>query len=261
MAKLWTSGPMPACGDVPAYLFISTVGAGGNIYQVLYSNARQSLLTTSIASCVGSIALILAINHIDRRVTLIWTFVALAILLLITGIVFLQMFHTSGYAATIVLYAFSQLVFSFGPNTLTFILPAEIFPTRYRCTCHGIAAASGKLGAVMVQFVFLGYQDRELQQPNSRALGKVIIIFAAFMVLGAIFAWAWIPAVQTKSEVPRDLLWNFNLETLALGEERLPREQKIGFRNRTRGMLSKGVRQTVRWRGRERVEAEDRVSI
>ncbi|KAK1811691.1 hypothetical protein LTR12_013953 [Friedmanniomyces endolithicus] len=261
MAKLWTSGPMPACGDVPAYLFISTVGAGGNIYQVLYSNARQSLLTTSIASCVGSIALILAINHIDRRVTLIWTFVALAILLLITGIVFLQVFHTSGYAATIVLYAFSQLVFSFGPNTLTFILPAEIFPTRYRCTCHGIAAASGKLGAVMVQFVFLGYQDRELQQPNSRALGKVIIIFAAFRVLGAVFAWAWIPAVQTKSEDPRGLLQNIDLETLALGEERLPKEQKIGFRNRTRGFMSKGVRQTVRWRGRERGGAEDRVSM
>ncbi|KAK0270737.1 hypothetical protein LTR35_014019 [Friedmanniomyces endolithicus] len=261
MAKLWTSGPMPACGDVPAYLFISIVGAGGNIYQVLYSNARQSLLKTSIASCVGSIALILAINHIDRRVTLIWTFVALAILLLITGIVFLQVFHTSGYAATIVLYAFSQLVFSFGPNTLTFILPAEIFPTRYRCTCHGIAAASGKLGAVMVQFVFLGYQDRELQQPNSRALGKVIIIFAAFMLLGAVFAWAWIPAVQTKSEDPRDLLQNIDLETLALGEERLPKEQKIGFRNRTRGFMSKGVRQTVRWRGRERGGAEDRRSM
>ncbi|KAK4901719.1 hypothetical protein LTR27_001491 [Elasticomyces elasticus] len=241
MAKLWTDGPMPTCGEVPAYLTVSSVGKGGNIYQVLYSNARQSLLTTSIASCVGSLALILAINHIDRRVMLIWSFIALAVLLLVTGIVFLQVFHTTGYAATIVLYAFNQLVFSFGPNTLTFIIPAEIFPTRYRCTCHGIAAASGKMGAVLVQFIFLAYENRELQQPNSRALGKVIIIFAAFMILGALFAWAWIPAVQTKSDDPSEMLRNIDLETLALGEERLPVELKVGFRNKLSTLLPKAT--------------------
>ncbi|KAK5724656.1 hypothetical protein LTR15_004703 [Elasticomyces elasticus] len=241
MAKLWTDGPMPTCGEVPAYLTVSSVGKGGNIYQVLYSNARQSLLTTSIASCVGSLALILAINHIDRRVMLIWSFIALAVLLLVTGIVFLQVFHTTGYAATIVLYALNQLVFSFGPNTLTFIIPAEIFPTRYRCTCHGIAAASGKMGAVLVQFIFLAYENRELQQPNSRALGKVIIIFAAFMILGALFAWAWIPAVQTKSDDPSEMLRNIDLETLALGEERLPVELKVGFRNKLSTLLPKAT--------------------
>ncbi|KAK6420652.1 hypothetical protein LTR81_006388 [Elasticomyces elasticus] len=241
MAKLWTDGPMPTCGEVPAYLTVSSVGKGGNIYQVLYSNARQSLLTTSIASCAGSLALILAINHIDRRVMLIWSFIALAILLLVTGIVFLQVFHTTGYAATIVLYALNQLVFSFGPNTLTFIIPAEIFPTRYRCTCHGIAAASGKMGAVLVQFIFLAYENRELQQPNSRALGKVIIIFSAFMILGALFAWAWIPAVQAKSDDPSEMLRNIDLETLALGEKRLPVELKVGFRNKLSTLLPKAT--------------------
>jgi MFS family permease len=35
----------------------------------------------------------------------------------------------------------------FGPNTTTFVYPAEIFPVRVRATCHGIAAAAGKLGA------------------------------------------------------------------------------------------------------------------
>jgi MFS transporter, PHS family, inorganic phosphate transporter len=117
-----------------------------------------------------------------------------------------------------------------------FIIPAEIFPTRYRCTCHGIAAASGKLGAVVVQFVFLGYEGRELQKPNSKAIGKIIIIFAAFMLLGAIFAWAWIPAVQRKSEDVRLLLENIDLETLAKGEERLPTDEKVGFRNKLRSL-------------------------
>jgi MFS transporter, PHS family, inorganic phosphate transporter len=119
MAKIWTDGPMPECDPAHAYLYVSTVGAGGNIYQVIYSNARQSLLTVSIASCIGSLAMIGAVNHVDRRTMLVWTFIALAILLLVTGIVFLEVFHTRAYAATIVLYAFNQLLFQFGPNTLT----------------------------------------------------------------------------------------------------------------------------------------------
>eukprot|EP00913_Durusdinium_trenchii_P001235 g1138.t1 len=36
-----------------------------------------------------------------------------------------------------------------GPNLTTYILPAEIFPTCVRATCHGISAASGKIGAFL----------------------------------------------------------------------------------------------------------------
>jgi PHS family inorganic phosphate transporter-like MFS transporter len=43
---------------------------------------------------------------------------------------------------------------NFGPNTTTFIIPGELFPTRYRSTAHGIAAASGKLGALISQAIF-----------------------------------------------------------------------------------------------------------
>ena len=42
-----------------------------------------------------------------------------------------------------VTYFFAQ----FGPNTTTFVYPAEIFPVRVRTTSHGIAAAAGKMGA------------------------------------------------------------------------------------------------------------------
>jgi PHS family inorganic phosphate transporter-like MFS transporter len=36
----------------------------------------------------------------------------------------------------------------------TFIIPGEIFPTRYRSTAHGFAAACGKLGAIVSQIIF-----------------------------------------------------------------------------------------------------------
>ena len=41
-----------------------------------------------------------------------------------------------------------------GPNSTTFIIPAEVFPTKYRSTCHGISAASGKAGAIVGAFGF-----------------------------------------------------------------------------------------------------------
>ncbi|CAO2041507.1 unnamed protein product [Urochloa humidicola] len=55
----------------------------------------------------------------------------------------------------------SALIFffaNFGPNSTTFIVPTEIFPTRLRSTCHGIAGAGGKAGAIVgvLLFVYAG---------------------------------------------------------------------------------------------------------
>lgn len=49
---------------------------------------------------------------------------------------------------------------NFGPNTTTFVIPGEIFPTRYRSTADGISAASGKLGAIVTQVGFSKLKDR-----------------------------------------------------------------------------------------------------
>jgi MFS transporter, PHS family, inorganic phosphate transporter len=70
------------------------------------------------------------INFMDRRFHLIWTSLVLAALLMITGIVFPYCFHTDKHPVLIALYAAIQFWFAFGPNTLLFVLPAEIFPTR-----------------------------------------------------------------------------------------------------------------------------------
>ncbi len=53
-----------------------------------------------------------------------------------------------------VLFTLSQLVLNAGPNCTTFLLPVEVFPTSVRGCAHGIAAASGKAGAVLTAFVF-----------------------------------------------------------------------------------------------------------
>lgn len=57
-----------------------------------------------------------------------------------------------------ILYSLANFFQNFGPNTTTFIIPAEIFPTRYRATAYGICAACGKLGAVIAQLGFSSIQ-------------------------------------------------------------------------------------------------------
>lgn len=46
-------------------------------------------------------------------------------------------------------FAIFNILVNMGPNPITFLLPAEIFPTHMRGTGHGFAAASGKVGAAV----------------------------------------------------------------------------------------------------------------
>jgi PHS family inorganic phosphate transporter-like MFS transporter len=62
--------------------------------------------------------------------------------------------NSSSRKAFVFLYCLSNFFQNFGPNVTTFIIPGEVFPTRYRSTAHGISAGSGKIGAIVSQLVF-----------------------------------------------------------------------------------------------------------
>jgi hypothetical protein len=44
------------------------------------------------------------------------------------------------------LYAMTFFFANWGPNATTFIIPSEVFPSKWRCTAHGFSAACGKAG-------------------------------------------------------------------------------------------------------------------
>ena len=52
------------------------------------------------------------------------------------------------------LYCLANFFQNFGPNVTTFVIPGEVFPTRYRSTAYGISAACGKVGAIVAQVIF-----------------------------------------------------------------------------------------------------------
>ncbi len=53
----------------------------------------------------------------------------------------------------IAIFGISYFFVEFGPNTMTFVLPSEVFPTSVRATGHGFAAGIGKLGAFIGVFL------------------------------------------------------------------------------------------------------------
>ena len=60
----------------------------------------------------------------------------------------------TGSKVFVFIYCLANFFQNFGPNTTTFVIPGEAFPTRYRATAHGISAASGKVGAIVAQIIF-----------------------------------------------------------------------------------------------------------
>lgn len=133
-----------------------------------------------------------------------------------------------------------------GANTLTFIIPAEVFPTCYRCTCHGISAAAGKIGSIVAVLVFYGI---DVGYNSPKKPGLVFILFGSFMAFGAIFSWAYLPDVQrvvieqNAEGRPIRRLEPKNLEELGEGRERARQEgQLITIRDKWAEIKRRGRR-------------------
>ncbi len=54
----------------------------------------------------------------------------------------------------LIIHGISYFFTEFGPNSTTFINPAELFPVEARTTGHGIASAAGKVGGFVGVFLF-----------------------------------------------------------------------------------------------------------
>jgi MFS transporter, PHS family, inorganic phosphate transporter len=85
-------------------------------------------------------------------------------------------------------YFFSE----FGPNTTTFVYPAEIFPVRVRTTSYGIAAAAGKIGA------FIGTYTLTALLP-AIGLSRTSALVAGVALLGLLATLTLLPEPKGKS--------------------------------------------------------------
>ncbi|OJA11143.1 hypothetical protein AZE42_02381, partial [Rhizopogon vesiculosus] len=166
------------------------------VYQNLYNISVGNLILSLAGLIPGYWASFLVIDSWGRKPLQLMGFAVLTVLFAIMGFAYDALnASTAGKNAFVFLYCLANFFQNFGPNTTTFVIPGEAFPTRYRSTAHGISAATGKLGAVISQVGFA-------QLVNIGGTGKfvqhIMEIFAFFMLTG-VFSTLLLPETKQRS--------------------------------------------------------------
>ncbi|THH30285.1 hypothetical protein EUX98_g3909 [Antrodiella citrinella] len=152
------------------------------IYTNLHNIAVGNLIVIVAGLVPGYWATFFLVDVWGRKPIQLMGFAALTILFIILGFGYDKLTATpQATKAFVFLYCLTNFFQNFGPNTTTFIIPGEAFPTRYRSTSHGIAAASGKLGAVVAQ---VGFSKMVNIGGTNKFVQHLLEIFAFFMATG-----------------------------------------------------------------------------
>lgn len=172
----------------------STNGAT-NVYEFLYNTAVGNLIIVMAGAVPGYWVSVATIDTIGRKKIQMGGFIILTILFVVMGFAY----HKLNQNGLLAIYVLAQFFFNFGPNTTTFIVPGEVFPTRYRSTSHGISAASGKIGSIIGQGAISTLRTRGATAKNANPwMDHVLEIYALFMLLGC-FTTLLIPETARKT--------------------------------------------------------------
>jgi len=140
-------------------LDVAFYGTGIFANTIIHDVSSTSILTsTEITAAIflfsafpGYWAAVYLIDNIGRRKLQMLGFVFMAIayssIALIPAIV-------TDVTSLLIVFGSTFFFINMGPNTTTFVVPVEVFPTQIRSTGHGIAASAGKTGAAMSAFLF-----------------------------------------------------------------------------------------------------------
>lgn len=197
---------------------LQTIGyaSSKNIYWKFYNSAAGNLILICAGSLPGYWFSIATIDIIGRKPIQLGGFIILTALFCGLGFGYNKL--TDG--GKLGLYILCQFFQNFGPNTTTFIVPGEIYPTRYRSTAHGISAACGKIGAIVAQTCIgtLVNHGCGPDEPNCW-LNHVMEIFALFMLLG-IFTTLLLPETKRKTLEEIVELYHDEIDTSKLSKAR-----------------------------------------
>ncbi len=193
-------------------IILNTIGygAGKTVYNTLLNLAIGNLILICAGSLPGYWLSVAAIDTIGRKPIQVGGFVILTLLFTVIGFAYSSL--SSG--SLLGLYILAQFFFNFGPNTTTFLVPGECFPTRYRSTGHGLSAAFGKIGAIISQVIVQPLSSRGAKADCEGAactpwLNHLMQIFALFMLCGTLVS---LLVPETKGRTLEELSGEGNME-------------------------------------------------
>ncbi|XP_050375939.1 probable inorganic phosphate transporter 1-9 [Argentina anserina] len=170
-----------------------------NLYQDALHVAVLQAIITICSTIPGYWFTVYFIDRIGRRKIQMMGFFVMALVYFSIGIPYKTHWAKHTDKGFMVLYGLTFFFANFGPNTTTFIVPAELFPARFRSTCHGISGASGKVGALIGTIGFLwaahGKNDEHLR---TRIKGSLIGL-GVVCILGLVVTYLFTPETRGRS--------------------------------------------------------------
>ncbi|XP_048138321.1 inorganic phosphate transporter 1-4-like [Rhodamnia argentea] len=175
-----------------------------NAIEEVYRIARAQTLIALCSTVPGYWFTVALIDRIGRFVIQLMGFFFMTVFMFALAIPYDHWTRKENRVGFVVIYSLTFFFSNFGPNATTFVVPAEIFPARLRSTCHGISAASGKLGAMVGAFGFLYLaqnQDKakaDAGYPAGIGIKNSLIVLGGINFLGLLFTFL-VPEAKGKS--------------------------------------------------------------
>ncbi len=153
-------------------------------------NVLIQLAIFAVFAVPGYVVAILLLDKTGRKSIQVLGFAMMGLMFLLIGLI---PGATTTAVTFILLYGVSYFFTEFGPNTTTFIYPAELFPVEVRTTGHGISAGAGKLGAFLGAFLFPAFLA------SSMGIRGAEVIAGVTAAAGLLLTVAVLPEPKGKS--------------------------------------------------------------
>ncbi|CAI9115271.1 OLC1v1016126C1 [Oldenlandia corymbosa var. corymbosa] len=176
-----------------------------NAYDAAFRVAKLQGIIAVCSTIPGYFVSVYFIDRIGRVPIQMAGFFFTAIWLFAIGIPYYSYWRgsqsSSSTAGFMTLYGLIFFSSNFGPNTTTFIVPAELFPARFRSTCHGISGAAGKVGAIIGAVGFLWASHGHAGNGYGKGLGMraSLIILGIVSLIGCAGTWLFMPETMGRS--------------------------------------------------------------
>lgn len=160
--------------------FIQTLNPGNDSVMVTW---LYNLINVGVSLCGYYLASLTIDNKLyGRKKMLVFGFIMCFILFVIPA--FKYDYYTTKENVTKfqAMYYLSSFFNQFGPNSVTFLVAAEVYPTPVRATAHGLSAACGQLGSLTAAVMY-NYIDNKTK----------FMVVPWFALAGAIIGFIFLP--------------------------------------------------------------------
>ncbi|KAF9434529.1 Inorganic phosphate transporter pho84 [Entomortierella beljakovae] len=195
---------------------MSTVNFGivnNDTYHSMWNATVGQVIIVLLGAIPGYWVTVFTIERLGRIKIQVLGFIMSCVLFCVLGFAY-EPIKSYSPALFVFLFALTQFFQNFGPNATTFIIPGEVFPTRYRSTGHGISAGMGKLGAIVAQ---IGFSKMKDIGGLNEFIPELLQIFALFMFIGLLFTY-FVP--ETKGKTLEELCGDEDYAQRQLDRER-----------------------------------------